>query len=66
MQFTTILVLLLVFWLWMRRPEERDTARRDGSNERDRQIDALTRRVSTLEAILLDRDRQLRDRFGEL
>ena len=66
MQFWVILGLVGFCWLWMRRPDEQRSVSRDGLSQRDRNIEALTRRVAALETILLDRDRQLRDRFGDL
>lgn len=66
MQLLIIFGLVAFFWLWMRRPEETKAVVNNGLKHRDRQIEALTRRVATLETILLDRDRQLRDRFGDL
>lgn len=65
MQFLTLAALIAVFWFWMRRPEDHSRAS-EKAFRRDKQLDALTRRVTTLETILLDRDRQLRDRFGDL
>ena len=67
MQLLIILALIALIGLWMRRPDEdRSQPIRGAGLEHEQQIRALARRVATLEAILLDRDRQLRDRFGDL
>ena len=66
MQFWILTGLLVFFWFWMRRPEEGRGEAPVRDRQQDDKMDALARRVATLEAILLDRDRQLRDRFGDL
>lgn len=67
MQILTILAIMGVFWLCMQRDDARDTrSERNHSRDRDNELKALKNRVTTLESILLDRDRQLRNRFGDL
>lgn len=66
MQLFLILLCIAVFCLWNSQSDddrERDMMKKRSRRDTD-QIERLKARVNVLEEILLDRDRQLRDRFG--
>ncbi|MEM7664001.1 MAG: hypothetical protein AAF292_17295 [Pseudomonadota bacterium] len=72
MNLWIILAIVAVICLLNRGPrhERRSRCRRTNSHDRaqpkDAEIDRLNARVTTLEEILLDRDRRLRDQFRGL
>lgn len=72
MNLWIILAIVAVICLLNRGPREDRKPRRHRrhsdtyAHQKDADIDRLSARVSTLEEILLDRDRQLRDRFRGL
>lgn len=69
MNLIIILLCVLVFCLLMRGSDERRNSRRHGRNgpsRGDEQIERMKSRITVLEEILLDRDRQLRNKFRGL
>lgn len=70
MNLIVIAVIVLIIVLISREPNpdrKNRRSKRHDQNPRDAaRIESLNHRVSVLEEVLLDRERRLRDKFGEL
>lgn len=68
MNLIVIAIIVLIIVMISREPssERKHGRRRDGPGPEARRIDELSHRIGVLEEILLDRERRLRDKFGDL
>jgi len=67
MNLIVIAIIVLIIVMISKEPNPDRKRRRHRTDEPEtRRIDELSHRVGVLEEILLDRERRLRDKFGDL